>query len=412
MAIREYIGARYVPRFVGTYDPTTIYEALDVVDNGAGTSYIARKMVPAGTPLTDTTYWFIYGAASGAIVQLQNDVSALQLDMSDAQADILSNQNNINLLARNASKQDIVVVFGDSWADEVHDPTTVQLNKVLRENMNATVHNYSYGGTGFDVPNGYDEQLTWFAADLAADAYKLENIKCIILVCGLNDHYGGATSATFRARLQDWSDKLEAIIGNYNIPAYWVQNYSIENDYTQTNMTTLSRQVIYYHEVNIGLTSRLRYIPSFGLVSSWKSDGRHPNANGNRDWAMNIVRIINGVAPTMYKYQRITATINDAGLTGTDPLINMDYFVDYGARIVRSYMDISAHALYALSASPTSVTYDNKPPVDLANRVLADGKFMADNNYIGFNIYQAIPPTWSHLSGRYYLEVANTWPSI
>ena len=71
MAIRQYIGARYIPRFLGDYDPTTIYEALDVVDNGMGTSYIARKTVPAGTPLTNTEYWFVYGASSGAILDLQ-----------------------------------------------------------------------------------------------------------------------------------------------------------------------------------------------------------------------------------------------------------------------------------------------------------------------------------------------------
>ena len=86
MAIRQYIGARYVPRFVGTYDPTQIYDALDVVDNGSGTSYIARKTVPAGTPLTDNSFWFIYGASSGAIIQLQTDVAALQNDMASLQA--------------------------------------------------------------------------------------------------------------------------------------------------------------------------------------------------------------------------------------------------------------------------------------------------------------------------------------
>lgn len=78
MATRQYIGARYVPAFKGTYDATIDYDALDVVDNGSGTSYIAKIPTPAGTPLSDTTHWAVYGAANGAIVQLQNDVQALQ----------------------------------------------------------------------------------------------------------------------------------------------------------------------------------------------------------------------------------------------------------------------------------------------------------------------------------------------
>ena len=78
MAIREYIGARYVPRFMGTYDPTQVYEALDVVDNGLGTSYISKIPTPAGTPLTDTTHWTIYGASSGAVISLQNQIDEMK----------------------------------------------------------------------------------------------------------------------------------------------------------------------------------------------------------------------------------------------------------------------------------------------------------------------------------------------
>ena len=98
MAIRQYIGARYVPRFLGTYDPTQIYDALDVVDNGSGTSYIARKTVPAGTPLTDSDHWFVYGSASGAIVQLQNDMIAAQGDIITLQGDMTNAQYDIGVL--------------------------------------------------------------------------------------------------------------------------------------------------------------------------------------------------------------------------------------------------------------------------------------------------------------------------
>lgn len=82
MAIREYIGARYVPRFTGLYDATTAYEPLDVVDNGMGTCYIARIPTPPNTPLTDTTYWFLYGASSGAIINLQNQVNGIVSDIA------------------------------------------------------------------------------------------------------------------------------------------------------------------------------------------------------------------------------------------------------------------------------------------------------------------------------------------
>lgn len=75
--MRQYIGARYMPKFMGAYDPTTAYEALSVVDNGMGTSYVANQPVPAGTSLSDTTYWAVYGASNGAIINLQDQIDAL-----------------------------------------------------------------------------------------------------------------------------------------------------------------------------------------------------------------------------------------------------------------------------------------------------------------------------------------------
>lgn len=74
----KYVGSRYVPKFMGTYDATQIYEALCVVDNALGTSYISQKIVPAGTPLTDNTYWAIYGASSGAVIDLQNQIDIIK----------------------------------------------------------------------------------------------------------------------------------------------------------------------------------------------------------------------------------------------------------------------------------------------------------------------------------------------
>lgn len=81
--MRQYIGARYMPKFVGTYDPTTAYEALSVVDNGQGTSYVSNRPVPAGTPLTDSDYWAIYGTSSGAITNLQNQIDAINDTLDD-----------------------------------------------------------------------------------------------------------------------------------------------------------------------------------------------------------------------------------------------------------------------------------------------------------------------------------------
>ena len=115
MAIRQYIGARYTPKFMGTYDNTQSYEALSVVDNGSGTSYINGKPAPAGTPLTDTNYWHIYGASSGAIINLQNQIGNLtDLDTTDKDNLVDAINENVSELQKIPTKRKYVLV-GDSF---------------------------------------------------------------------------------------------------------------------------------------------------------------------------------------------------------------------------------------------------------------------------------------------------------
>lgn len=137
MSTRQYIGARYVPKFVGTYDNTQAYDALDVVDNGSGTTYIARIQTPPNTPLTDTTHWLVYGSSSGAILDLQSRMNAAEGDITVIKSSILSIGGQVDTntadianmkprltaaeakLAKNVSVRTIAVD---------HDMTAAQLN--------------------------------------------------------------------------------------------------------------------------------------------------------------------------------------------------------------------------------------------------------------------------------------------
>lgn len=93
MAVKEYIGARYVPLIYGQWDSSVEYEPLTVVTN-IGSSYTSRCKVPAGTDLSDETYWALTSdynaqlayyraevvALSEALEELEERVSALEGD--------------------------------------------------------------------------------------------------------------------------------------------------------------------------------------------------------------------------------------------------------------------------------------------------------------------------------------------
>ena len=95
MAIRQYIGARYVPKFYdnpnGTSEwlPNVIYEPLTIVTYDSN-SYTSKKTVPAsvGIPANNPDYWVATGNYNAFIEEIQGDISDIQSDITDVNNDI------------------------------------------------------------------------------------------------------------------------------------------------------------------------------------------------------------------------------------------------------------------------------------------------------------------------------------
>ena len=72
-----YVGMRYVPVFAGAWDATADYEPLTIVTS-QGNSYTSRTYVPAGTPVTNNTYWALTGNYNAQIEQYRQQVQEIQ----------------------------------------------------------------------------------------------------------------------------------------------------------------------------------------------------------------------------------------------------------------------------------------------------------------------------------------------
>lgn len=77
MAVREYIGARYVPVFADPieWDSSLIYEPLTVVKH-EGASYVSRKTVPEGIQINNTDYWILWADYNAQLQHYINEVNA------------------------------------------------------------------------------------------------------------------------------------------------------------------------------------------------------------------------------------------------------------------------------------------------------------------------------------------------
>lgn len=86
MSVREYIGARYVPKFADpiAWDSTKQYEPLTIVTY-QGNSFTSRQYVPEGIEITNSDYWVQTGNYNAQIEGYRNEVYQLQNTVEDVQ---------------------------------------------------------------------------------------------------------------------------------------------------------------------------------------------------------------------------------------------------------------------------------------------------------------------------------------
>lgn len=76
MAIKQYIGARYVPIMFGDWDSKVAYSPLTIVIY-KNSSYTSKKYVPVGIDIGDTNYWALTGNFNGQITENATKIADL-----------------------------------------------------------------------------------------------------------------------------------------------------------------------------------------------------------------------------------------------------------------------------------------------------------------------------------------------
>lgn len=342
MAIRQYVGARYVPRFTGLYDATQQYEALDVVDNGSGTSYIAKKTVPAGTPLTNTDYWFIYGASSGAIINLQNQIG----DLSSLET--LDKDNLVDAI--NSVKDHRYIFIGDSYM-HASGANTGWLDRLIPM-LGLTTSDYyenSVGGAGFAVSEVERRFLT-LIQNIAGSVTDHSLITDIVVLGGANDF------------LETDSDIQNAI--NYFL-AYCKSSYPNAKVRIGMIAGTGAANSMGYRYARIARAysncggaeylNNLEYV--FHNYSLIGPDGIHPTSEGYEVLTNKICQALNGGCSV--KYFENSTLIPDEGWVSSSADYNK-YSVDIDNNIQNIQFYTRIGILTTDSSKYKNVSYNNR----------------------------------------------------
>ena len=82
-----YVGHRYVPKIMGDWDNTQLYEPLSVVSY-QGASYTSRQYVPTGIEITNEDFWVLSGNYNAQVEQYRQDVRNLENNVDNLNDDV------------------------------------------------------------------------------------------------------------------------------------------------------------------------------------------------------------------------------------------------------------------------------------------------------------------------------------
>ena len=362
----DYVGARYTPKFIDDeWDPLVSYDNLVVVPY-QGTSYISGKPVPAGTPLSNRNYWHIYGASSGAIINLQNQIDdmkdpdlsgSLQNQINDMKDGTVpgSLQNQINTNTSGISNltteiNDIksagtTICVSDSYGDRANG----WVEKYAGLNPSETIVKACASGFGFAISGGTFQSLITPGATPNSVPLSLDpsTVKKIVVAGGFNDAAPGISQdmvsnaiSAFQiyAASQYPNAKIYIAFVGWSFNEYYLPKFNA--DKALIAYKDCARYgCIYLNGTEFIMHNRALFekeTPGSGITEAYSYV--HPNTTGSMNIAVGITQAIKGGKCSVEYPYIVTNYIPETGLTitttWTQQLIdNRCFFLCTGAQV-------------------------------------------------------------------------------
>lgn len=274
MAVREYVGARYVPLFADPieWNDKRTYEPLTIVEH-EGNSYTSRQFVPIGIDISNEDFWALTGNYNAQVEQYRQEV--LKFD-----GRINANAQAIVNLKGELLSQKHMVLIGDSYTNPaVPLGNTPLWWEYVCKNLNVVAHNYAKGGAGYQVSgNLFSTQV----ANAVADAsYDHKMVEYCVVYGGINDI--GQITATM---VQNVYDALQKEFVNAKVVIALNAGQKNQRNHSN-NRRTLVRDMV---QSGIDIFSTAGIELFIGTV-----DSTHPSTQGNKVLGAYMTSKIGGI---------------------------------------------------------------------------------------------------------------------
>lgn len=324
MSVRQYIGARYVPKFYENSDNTSewrsgvIYEPLTIVTYN-GNSYTSKKTVPAevGNPSSNPTYWAATGTYNQQVEEYRQQVEAVQAEVDE-------NLGTIKTILGTNDEESFAVFIGDSYAyGNTIDDKSQTFPRLICSKLGISCKNYAVGGSGFIYGNNvnidFNNQIQNAIND---DSFDNDKVSYVIISGGRNDATNLETEPYFNiyTAVQNLINAAEGAFPNAKIiivPMLYDANIIPRPMYTW--YCQLMKAALGTGHKTVWVKNAYSWLcGKFGCINE---DGIHPNVEGHVMLSSCILDVIFGgdgflnIDRTVFAHTNAKVTNESIGMT-------------------------------------------------------------------------------------------------
>lgn len=365
MAVREYVGARYVPLFADPlqWSDTRTYEPLTIVVN-QGNSYTSRQFVPLGIDISNEDFWALTGNYNAQVEQYRQEVLAFDGRITKNTNDIAKNTKDIAGVKSVVDNLESYVgtefiVIGDSWSDT--DPSTTTYIKwpiTFQKYTRMNIHNYARNGASVvgstPDPGQSGNFLGQVNKAIADTSFDHSRVELIVIMGGVNDYRSGRT---FSDVAEAWSGHIASLTAAFpNARIVSFLNYQIFLSRDEWNWTNLAKRII-RERSGCPVHSMIGWVSG----SQFIADKVHPNDAGYRQLCSNMIACCFGGNP-VFVSTTIRKTVAGSGGASMDFIISEHFAEDAMIRTIQTINSgISKEQTITLSLDNTTGLTSNAP---------------------------------------------------
>lgn len=375
---RQYIGARYVPKFFQGVNGSPewvaglAYEALTIVTY-LGNSFTSKVPVPAGVgnPADNPTYWVNTGNYNAQVDAYREEVAGVKSDVAGVQGDLnaeIQNRENADAEIRaQIAKQEkkFYIFISDSYADPTRYPNKNSWPYYVAQIMGLNSDEYTVsalGSTGFVTANNNVTFLTLLnRATIPTETLVTD----IVVGGGLNDGVTGVTHTQIISKMGEFIRAAKTLNPKIKVHIGFIGFVSSLASCPQIIMAT--KAYAFCYQVGAGwIKNSQNAIKNPAYLTN---DGVHPTNEGQYSIAYIVAMSLMNM-DSSYNYSKtqniVVETINDNiysialnSATFTTPItLSASKWTEIGRTFINFGNSSPYHSVnFGYRTSDTTITY-------------------------------------------------------